>query len=124
MITIPKSHGPDYGLSLIRNRYRARFYEDGAMRQKALGTSKLNEARVNRDKFYAELIAKGAISNGDMTTATGSSRYVYQQAPFFVRIKGKHIGGFDTFEEACAARDKHLGIEAEPTDTEEGEFAI
>ncbi len=123
MIRIPTVRRPYSGLVKLKSNWMVIYFQDGKMYRKSTGTKDADEAAAFRDRFYANLREQGALDTKDCRKNStppkekiqaGRDLYVYRQKPFFVQIQKRRLGYYDTAEEARAARDAYLGVEAEP----------
>lgn len=107
-ITLPKLLSPNSGLKKIEGLYYAKYRQDGKVRTVSLKTDNPAVARSRRDKLHARAIQHGAAYANSAKDPAAHDRYVYKQKPYYVKVRGKVVGHYDTAEEAAAARDAYL----------------
>ncbi len=114
-IAIPrKTSDPDYGMIVGeawgRPTFKVRFVKDGKRKLFTLPANDIEEARVLRDRFYANLKARydvRAIRRSGRKPRRGMGG-IYRRKPFYVKLDGKTLGQFDTLAEAKTVRDAYL----------------
>lgn len=109
MITIPNTPKKTSGMTFSRNRWWARWYENGRMRIKSLGTTDLDEAIPRRDALFQSLKDNGAnVSKKPPGPLPNSGIYgIHVRKPYMVVLKGRRVGEYDTLEEAVEAKDNY-----------------
>lgn len=115
---IPRNTGDNdnYGLTKVKGKYYAIYYEGSKTKRVSLSTDDVGEARLLRDQFYTSLRKRGATVRGDkrMTQAElaleepDADHCIYETTTYKVMINGEYIGSSPDKETARKIRDKHL----------------
>lgn len=112
-LILPRLNRPTSGMTFRKGVWCVTWTEDGQPRQKSLGTSELEIAKILRDEEREALVQRGAIvrTNNRKTIEPDGMRYIYRRPPFEVKLPDRqHLGFFETEEAAREARNQALGI--------------
>jgi len=100
-------------LIFVKCRYYCKYYKNGRVARKALGTEDYLEAQDLRNQFYARLILdEGATvrlgRSRDAKLADKPDLYISRRKPYVVMVPGNKPVYCETVEEARKERDKRL----------------